>query len=275
MKNVVITGSTKGIGYGLAKEFLKKGCSVLISARGKETLDKVLKEFSDEFGEDKIIGNTCDVSDIKQVQALWDQAAAKFGSVDIWINNAGISNEIGPIWSVDEKSMASIVTTNITGTMYGMKVAMEGMMKQGDGDIYNMYGFGTWDEFTPPGLSVYGTTKRGVRYLTEAMILETKDTPVRVGWLMPGVVVTDFVYKLVKSVPEGPPREQVKKMISVIADTVETVTPWLVEETLKHVEKKVHGAEINWMPQEKNDARKEDPEYLNRDLFEGIDIDKM
>ncbi len=275
MKNIVITGSTKGIGYGLAKDFLKKGCSVAISARGQATLDKVVKEFSDEFGSDKIVGTTCDAGDISQVQALWDLAKDKFGSVDIWVNNAGMSNKIGPAWSVDPAEMQTIVTTNVVGTMYGVKVAMKGMMEQGDGDIYNMYGFGTWDELTPPGLTVYGTTKRAVRYLTEALIAETKDLPVRVGWLMPGVVVTDFVFKLLKSVPAGPPREQVKQMINVIADKVETVTPWLVEETLKHVEKKIHGAEINYMPPEKNEARKTDPFYLKRDLFEGIDIDKM
>ena len=275
MKNIVITGSTKGIGYGLAKEFLKKGCSVAISARGQATLDKVMKEFGDEFGADKIHGQTCDVSDISQIQSLWDSSKKKFGSVDIWINNAGVSNEIGPAWSVDADAMKSIVNTNIVGNLYGIKVPMAGMMEQGDGDIYNMYGFGSWDELTPPGLTVYGTTKRAVRYLTEALILEAKDTPVRIGWMMPGVVVTDFVYKLLKSVPAGPPREGLAKMISVIADTVETVTPWLAEECLKHVDKKTHGAEINWMPQEKNDARKKDPEYLNRNLFEDIDVNKL
>ena len=64
-------------------------------------------------------------------------------------------------------------------------------------------------------------------------------------------------------------------MISVIADTVETVTPFLAEESLKAIEEKVHGAEINWMPQEKNDARKKDPAYLNRDLFEGMDVNAL
>ena len=272
MKNIVITGSTKGIGYGLAKDFLKKGCSVAISARGKSTLDEVLKEFEGAFGKDKVTGTTCDAADYSQVQALWNVGSKKFGKIDIWINNAGISNESGPAWSVDPEAMKSIVDTNILGAMYGVRVAMQEMIKQGDGDIYNMYGFGAWDELTPPGLTVYGATKRALRYLTEALILEAKNLPVRIGWMMPGVVVTDFVFKLVKSIPAGPAREQLKKRISVIADNVETVTPWLVEEVLKHVEKKTHGAEINYMPPEKNEARKKDPFYLNRDLFKDIKI---
>ncbi len=269
MKNVVITGSTKGIGLGLAKEFLKKGCAVTISARGRDALEQVVKNLEEEFGLEKVAGITCDAADISQIQALWDGAKQKFGKIDIWINNAGVSNKIGPAWTVDPDEMKTIVTTNIVGTMYGVRVAMEGMMAQGSGDIYNMYGFGTWDELTPPGLTVYGTTKRAVRYLTEALIEEAKGTPVHIGWMMPGVVMTDFVIKLVKSVPAGPPREQLKKMISVIADKVETVTPWLVEEALKN---DTHGAEINYMPPEKNEARKKDPFYLNRNLFEGIDI---
>ncbi|MEI6128362.1 MAG: SDR family oxidoreductase [Pseudomonadota bacterium] len=272
MKKIVITGSTKGIGYGLAKAFLKKGCSVVISARGTSTLDEVLKEFEAAFGKDKVTGAACNVADYGQVRALWNLGNKKFGKIDIWINNAGICNESGPAWSVDPEAMKTIVDTNIVGALYGVRVAMEEMMKQGDGDIYNMYGFGAWDELTPPGLTVYGTTKRALRYLTEALILEAESLPVRIGWMMPGIVITDFVFKLLRSVPAGPAREQLKKRISVIADTVETVTPWLVDEVLKHVEKKHHGAEINYMPQEKHESRKIDPCYLNRDLFTGIEI---
>ncbi len=272
MKTIVITGSSTGIGLGLAKQFLKKECAVVLSSFAKQELDAAADQVASEFGRDNILAYPCDVTRLDELQGLWDAAVKKFGKVDVWINNAGISNSISPTFKVSPKELSAVVNTNIVGTMYGVRVAMDGMTAQGNGAIFNFYGHGSWDEMAPPGLTVYGTTKRAVRYYTEALIGETKDSPVLVGWMMPGLVMTDFVVKVVQSVPEGPPREQVKKMISVVADTVDTVTPWLAEEALKNVANGTHGAEINYMPPEKLEARKKDPFYLKRDLFEGMDI---
>lgn len=272
MKTIAITGSSTGIGLGLAREFLKRDCNVALSSFAPDELASATEIAKAEFGSDRIVSLPCDVTSIDDVQALWNGTKEKFGNIDIWINNAGISNSMGPVWAVSPGEMKGVVETNITGTLYGFRVAMHGMLEQGFGNIFNFYGHGSWDELAPPGLTVYGTTKRAIRYLTEALIAETKDTPIRMGWMMPGLVMTEFVHKVVKSVPAGPPREQVKKMINIVADNVETVTPWLADEVLKNVDNKVHGAEINYMPPEKLAARKNDPFYLKRDLFEGIDL---
>lgn len=272
MKSIVITGSSTGIGLGLAKEFLRRDCAVVLSSFAEAELEGAAKSVIEEFGSSRILSVPCDVTKIEQVESLWNQTKQKFGKVDVWINNAGISNSTGPVWQVTPWEMAAVINTNITGTLYGFRVAMNGMLEQGYGNIFNFYGHGSWDELAPPGLSVYGTSKRAIRYLTEALIAETKDTPVRVGWMMPGLVMTEFVHKVVKAVPAGPPREQVKKMISIVADNVETVTPWLAEEALKAISNEQHGAEINYMPPEKLAERKKDPFYLNRDLFEGTDL---
>ncbi len=92
MKTVVITGSSRGIGLGLAKEFLKRDCSVVISARSKDRLDQEVINLGNEFGADRVMGKTCDMNNYDQVESLWNAAKEKFGKVDIWINNAGISN---------------------------------------------------------------------------------------------------------------------------------------------------------------------------------------
>ena len=86
MKTVVITGSTKGIGLGLAKEFLKRGCSIVISGRNQHRLEQEVHRLQEEYGDDKVLGQICDVTDIHQVEALWDASKKKFGKVDIWIN---------------------------------------------------------------------------------------------------------------------------------------------------------------------------------------------
>jgi len=262
MKSVVITGSTKGIGLGLAEEFLKRDCSVALSGRNKEKLEQEVKRLGEEFGQDKVSGKTCDVTDITQLQALWDFAKQKWGQVDIWINNAGITNLTRLLWEVDPAEIAPVINTNITGIIYASQVALRGMLKQGSGQIYDMEGFGSGD-MTRPGMTIYGTTKRAVRYFNESMIEETKDTPVQIGTLGPGMVVTDFMLNDLKKMPEGE-RAQAKTIYNMLADKVETVTPFLVENILKNDKT---GTKIDWLTDEKANARFEDEYYLTRDLL--------
>ncbi len=269
MKSVVITGSSKGIGLGMCREFLKRGCSVLISSRKKDDVDAAVKNFSAQFGPDKVIGITCDVTDIIQVQALWDAAAEKFGIVDIWVNNAGATNTTLPLWEVDPQEIKTVINTNIVGHLFGVKVAMKGMLKQGFGQIYNFYGFGSNDDKKPAGMGVYGTTKRAIRYITELLIEEVKDMPIQVGSLMPGTVITELMIKAIATMP-AQEREMLKKGFNIVGDSVETVSLFLVDEILKNNK---NGAVINWMPEEKFKARMQDPYYQNRDLFSELKLD--
>ena len=86
MANVVITGSTKGVGKGLADAFARLGHNVVITSRRQADIATVTQEINKK-SEGQIIGQVCDISDKKQVEALWDLAKTEFGSVDYWINN--------------------------------------------------------------------------------------------------------------------------------------------------------------------------------------------
>lgn len=262
MKSVVITGSTKGIGLGLAREFLKRKCFVVLSGRNKDKLEQEVKYLGKEFGEDKIIGQICDVININQMQALWDTGKQKFGKVDIWINNAGITNTSKLLWELDTAEISPVINTNITGLIYGSHVALKGMTEQGSGQIYNMEGFGS-DDMVLPGMTVYGTTKRAVRYFTESLIEETKDTPVQIGTLSPGIVVTDFMLDNLKKMPKEK-LEETKAIFNILADKVETITPFLVENILKNDKS---GTRISWLTKEKTDSRFKNESYLTRDLI--------
>ncbi len=145
-----------------------------------------------EFGAHKVVGLPCDVTDYSQVQALWDTAKAVFGKVDIWINNAGISLSKIMLWDLPPDSIASVVDTNMIGLMFGCQVAVRGIIEQGSGQFDNMEGHGS-NDMTVPGLSVYGATKRGVTYFTDALEEELKTTPVQVGKIGPGIVITYLV----------------------------------------------------------------------------------
>ncbi len=268
VKSVVITGSSKGLGLALAKVFLAEGCAVMLSSFEQSDLAAVHATLAAQYGEDKVAQYKCDVTKFDEVQGLWNAAMEKFGKVDIWINNAGITNAFLDIWEVEPAEMSAIINTNIIGTLYGIRTAMHGMLEQGGGAIYNLYGFGSHDERKPAGLTTYGCTKRSIRYLTECLVEETKDTPILVGALMPGTIITDFIIKILKSSPKED-YEQMVKGFNISADTPETVADFLAKEVLKN---KTNGAEITWMTAEKFKQRMADPFYLKRDLFSDLDI---
>jgi NAD(P)-dependent dehydrogenase (short-subunit alcohol dehydrogenase family) len=242
MKTVVITGSTRGIGRGLAVSFLKLGCSVFINGRQVADVEQVVRELARQSSPERINGFACDISDYEQVQALWKLAYQRFSRIDIWINNAGLSHPVKDFWAIDPQVVRSVVDTNLTGAIYGSQVAMQGMLEQGYGAIYNMEGLGSRGNKRVPGLSVYGSTKAGLDYLTESLAHESAGTPVLVGAISPGMVLTDMLLKLPDQTPEEERRN--RRVFSILADKVETVTPWLAQRIL---ENERNGVRIAWL----------------------------
>jgi NAD(P)-dependent dehydrogenase (short-subunit alcohol dehydrogenase family) len=239
---VVVTGGTRGIGLGLVKEFLSRGHRVALCGRSDESVEKALAELDS----DHALGMAADMADRAQVQALWDAAVDRFGSVDIWINNAGISQTRGPLWRLPDAEATAVVGVNLTGVINGSAVAVTGMIEQGRGHVWNMEGLGS-DGRTVAGLSVYGATKRAITYLTRAL---AKEVPagVSVGLLSPGMVVTDLLTH--GYAPEELARAA--RIFNILADRVETVTPWLAEQALTRTR---NGAHVRRLTQGKILAR--------------------
>ncbi len=241
MAYIVITGSTRGIGFGLAEAFLARDQAVVISGRSQQAVEQAAARLEERFPQERILGFPCDVTDIGALQALWAAAVARFGRVDIWINNAGITNPRVPLWQQSPEMIAAVVDTNLKGTMYGCRVAAAGMLAQGGGFIYNMEGLGS-DGRMVPGLALYGSTKSGLAYFTKALVAETRDTSVGVGSLSPGMVVTDLL--LEEDGSNRPDWERSQRALNILADRVETVTPWLADKILANQQ---HGARIRWL----------------------------
>ena len=232
MKTVVITGSTRGIGFGLADSFLAEGCAVVVSGRTEAAVSEAVSRLAARHDAQRISGQPCDVSDYAQVQALWDAAVTRFGRVDIWINNAGIAQPVSDFEELPPERMRAIVETNVLGAMHGARVALRGMRAQGFGSLYSMEGLGSSGGRQVRGLSVYGTTKAALRYLNDALMMETKGTPIIVGALQPGMTITDMLTKEYEGQPEAWAR--VKPILNILSDRVETVTPWLVRRVLSN-----------------------------------------
>ena len=224
MKNVVVTGSTRGIGFGLAESFLELGCTVVVSGRSEAAVQEAVDKLGSRYQPERILGVSCDVQDSFQVQSLWDQAREHFDHVDIWINNAGISGSLVMAWELSAEEAKAIVETNLLGTIHGVRVAVNGMMVQGSGAIYNLEGLGSSGPVVP-GTAVYATTKAGITQFTKVLAVELKETPLVVGSLRPGMVITDLVMQQFDDKPED--QERVRRVFNIFADRLENVTPWM------------------------------------------------
>lgn len=240
MKHIVITGSTRGIGYGLADAFLALECNVTISGRSQPAVDAATAALAAKHGADRVYGHPCNVSIFDQVQALWDAARARFGRIDIWVNNAGIGQPMMLVDVMSSEMMRAIVETNILGTMYGSRVALLGMLGQSGGQIYNMEGYGSDGSMrTEMSLTLYGTSKYAIHYFSKALALEAKNTPVQVGWLRPGMVATEMLTRQYAGRPEE--WQRVKRIFNIIAERVDVVAPWLAKRMLNNTK---NGAQI-------------------------------
>jgi short-subunit dehydrogenase len=261
MKIVVITGSTRGIGYGLADSFLALGCGVTVSGRTETAVKGAVEGLSVEHDPERIFGKACDVTSYEQVEELWDASVERFSKIDIWINNAGVSHPRENFWEHKAEQIQSVVETNITGLMYGTKVALRGFFDQGSGAMYNMEGLGS-DGRIVAGLAVYGSTKASVNYLDRSLVLQTDGTPVIVGSLRPGMVVTDFLMADLERRPDD--EERAKRIFNILADRVENVAPWMAQKILENDK---NGASITYLNTFKVMGRFLTAPFSKRDLF--------
>jgi NAD(P)-dependent dehydrogenase (short-subunit alcohol dehydrogenase family) len=242
MKTIVITGSTRGLGYGLAESFLARGCQVVISGRSQEAVEQSAAVLAKKHSDGSAFGHPCDVTDYAQVENLWSAAAARFGHVDIWINNAGIATTLTPFWELAPQQLRQVVNTNMTGTLNGCSVAVREMLKQGFGSVYIMEGFGSRGGRKLPGLTLYGASKAALGFLSDSLAKELEGKPVLVGSLSPGMVVTDMLLNQRSGRPAD--WERSKRAFNILADRVETVSPWLVEQILTNQK---NGRRIAWL----------------------------
>ena len=261
MKHILITGSTRGIGFGLAQRFIEADCRVTINGMTVESVNSALQKLRKSYPLAKVHGLAGDVGNSQEVERLWDYASKSFGKIDIWINNAGIDQERKNAWDIAPTAFERIVKTNLLGIFNGSTLAFKRMLEQGNGQIFNMEGFGS-DGMIREKMTLYGTTKSAVRYFTRSLAKEAINTPILVGTLSPGMVVTDFLLKSVKL--NSPDSERNKKVFNILADEVDTVTSFLSQRILENKKNNVH---IAWLTKRKVIWRFASSSFIKRDLF--------
>lgn len=254
MKHVVITGSTRGIGYGLARQFLLAGCRVMINGQSQESVDTALDSLR-KINSGTVEGFAGTAAKRDDLEQLWNYAEQKFRTIDIWINNAGIDQERKYFWELDEEAYDQVIQTNLKGVMNGCHVAFNHMLKQGYGQIFNMEGYGS-NGMMSEKMTLYGTSKSAVSYFTRSLAIEAKQTNIKVGTLSPGMVATDFLRKSLD--------DHNRKIFNILGDKVEPVTKFLAEKVLENQD---NDAKIQWLTKPKVMWRFAKSMISKRDIF--------
>jgi 3-oxoacyl-[acyl-carrier protein] reductase len=187
-KNAIVTGGTKGIGRAIAAALLSEGISVCIAARKQVEVDKAINELS-KSGRGRAIGFVCDVRNYEQVKGLIDYTIKKLGGLDILVNNAGI----GIFETVEETSpedFRSVLETNLFGVFYCCHEAIPEMRRRGGGYIINISSPAGANPH--PRMAAYNASKFGLNGFSEALMQEVRHDNIKVSYIMPGSVNTEF-----------------------------------------------------------------------------------
>ena len=190
-KVAIVTGGTRGIGLAVVKTFLDNGASVVLTGSRQATVDKAMEELS-AYG-DRVMGLHPDLANADEVADLVAQTVAKYGKLDIMVNNAGISARES-LYDYDPEAFSKIMDVNLKSVFVGSQAAARVMKENGGGVILNtssmvsLYG-------QPSGCG-YPATKYAVNGLTRSLARELGKDNIRVNAVAPGVTRTDMVAAL-------------------------------------------------------------------------------
>src|ERR1700709_2694616 len=186
---VLITGALAGIGRAAAVAFAKKGAKVVVAGRRDEA-GKELIEALRSFGSEAEFINA-DVRKEDDVRALVDKTVARFGRLDVGVNNAGTAVPVGPITDQTAESYAATFDTNVLGVILSMKHEVRVMQGQGSGSIINISS--TYGHEGAAGASVYFGSKHAVEGITKSVALEIARSGIRVNVVAPGPTDTGML----------------------------------------------------------------------------------
>lgn len=188
-KVAVVTGATRGIGRAIAESLAAHGANVMIAARNADAIQSAAGELAQVAKGGRVVGVRCDVRNYEDCRELIAKAAAEFGRLDILVNNAGI----GGMRTVEEMSpdhWRAVIETNLNGLFYCSHEAIPHLRASGSGFIINIGSLAGKNAFPKGG--AYNASKFGLIGFSEALMQEVRHDDIRVSYIMPGSVATEF-----------------------------------------------------------------------------------
>ena len=187
-KNAVVTGGTKGIGFAVAEALVREGLNVCVGARSGDEIEKAVGELNN-LDQGRATGAACDVRDFDEVRALFEHAASEFGGVDVLVNNAGIGI-YKPVEEMSPEEFRAVLETNLFGVFHCCRVAVPEMRRRGGGYIINISSLAGANPH--PRMAAYNASKFGLNGFSEALMQEVRHDRIKVSYVMPGSVNTEF-----------------------------------------------------------------------------------
>lgn len=184
-KVILITGASSGIGEATAALLATHGATVVVGARRKDRLDRLVNDIRTRGG--KAIGKTLDVTRRSDVQAFAEAALADFGRIDVIVNNAGVM-PLSPLVALKVDEWERMIDVNIKGVLYGIAAVLPAMQAQGAGHVVNISSIGGL--YVMPTAAVYCATKYAVRAISDG--LRQENDTLRVTCIYPGVVESEL-----------------------------------------------------------------------------------
>ncbi len=192
-KTVLITGSTKGLGYAFAEGFLKAGARVIVSSKTPANVESAAASL--EKISDQVTGVVFDVTDPRSVKRAISNIVRKTGRIDVLINNAGI-HERAPFMDMSLAQFKNVIDVNLNSVFSVSQQAAKAMEKSGGGAIINISSLNSHG--ARPTIANYCASKGGINMLTRSMALELAPHNIRVNAIAPGYFLTDMTKKLVE-----------------------------------------------------------------------------
>lgn len=207
-KIALVTGASRGIGEAIAKTLAQHGAHVIVASRKVDACAAVATAIRDAGGSAE--AQTCHIGDMEHIKAIWEHIAARYGRLDILVNNAATNPYFGPIYDTDLGVFQKTVDVNIRGYFFMTAQAARMMAQHGGGSVVNIASVNA----VVPGLwqGIYSITKAAVVSMTKAFANECAPMGVRVNAILPGVTDTKLAAALVHSDDEAVRRQMLDRV---------------------------------------------------------------
>jgi 3-hydroxybutyrate dehydrogenase len=215
-KNALVTGSTSGIGLGIAEGLAAQGVNLVLNGFGDaKEIETLRAGLAAKFGV-KVLYDGADMSKADEIEAMMHKAEKDLGGIDILVNNAGIQH-VAPVDEFPVNKWDAIIAINMSSTFHTTRCALAYMKKQGWGRIINIASAHAL--VASPFKSAYVTAKHGVMGLTKTVALEVAEKGITVNAICPGYVLTPLVEKQIPDTAKarGITEEQVKRDVLLAA----------------------------------------------------------
>lgn len=191
-KTAIVTGSTSGIGQGMALALAQAGCNVMLNGLGDAATIEAERAKMERDTDSKILFNGADMTKPDQIEAMIKETKSKFGSVDIIVNNAGVQH-VAPIDEFPPEKWDQIIAINLTSAFHMTRIALPFMKQAGWGRVVNLASAHAL--VASPYKSAYVAAKHGIAGMTKSVALEVAQANITVNAICPGYVKTPLVDK--------------------------------------------------------------------------------